>query len=106
MKSYRHLSAFQRDLLYIVSELEVSYGLGIKRALGEYYGDTVNAGRVYQNLGSLIEEGYLKKSAIDDRTNSYTLTRDAVLAIEDRHHWQQTRSGGRFGTDLPAGLGD
>ena len=88
----KHLSAFQRDILYVVSDLETSYGLGIKEALEEYYGEEVNTGRVYQNLSTLVEEGYLEKSAIDKRTNSYTLTEKALRAIEHRHNWQQTRA--------------
>ena len=35
----KHLSAFQRDILYVVSDLETSYGLGIKDGLEEYYGE-------------------------------------------------------------------
>jgi len=88
----KHLSAFQRDILYVVSDLETSYGLGIKDALEEYYGEEVNTGRVYQNLSTLVEEGYLEKSAIDKRTNPYTLTETALQAIEHRHNWQQTRA--------------
>jgi DNA-binding PadR family transcriptional regulator len=90
--SVKHLSAFQRDILYVVSDLDTSYGLGIKDALEEYYDEEVNTGRVYQNLSTLVEEGYLQKSAIDKRTNSYTLTEKALQAIEHRHRWQQTRA--------------
>ena len=86
----KHLSAFQRDILYVVSDLETSYGLGIKDGL------EVNTGRVYQNLSTLVEEGYLEKSAIDKRTNSYTLTETALQAIEHRHNWQQTRADGQL----------
>ena len=84
----KHLSAFQRDILYIVSDLETSYGLGIKEGLEEYYGEDVNTGRVYQNLSTLVEEGYLEKSAIDKRTNSYTLTSTATAAMDDRRTWE------------------
>jgi DNA-binding PadR family transcriptional regulator len=92
----KHLSAFQRDILYVVSDLETSYGLGIKEALEEYYDEDVNTGRVYQNLSTLVEEGYLEKSAIDKRTNSYTLTEKSLQAIEQRHRWQQTRADGQL----------
>ena len=88
----KHLSAFQRDILYVVSDLETPYGLGIKSALEEYYDKDVNTGRVYQNLSTLVEDGYLEKSAIDKRTNSYTLTDKAIEAIEHRHHWQEARA--------------
>jgi len=88
----KHLSAFQRDILYVVSDLETPYGLGIKSALEEYYGEDVNTGRVYQNLSTLVDDGYLEKSSIDKRTNSYTLTKKAMQGIEHRHHWQEARA--------------
>jgi len=95
--SLKHRSAFQRDILYIISDLETSYGLGIKSALEEYYEEEVNTGRVYQNLGKLVEKGYLEKSEIDKRTNSYNLTDKAVTAIEHRHRWQAVQTAGELG---------
>ena len=92
----KHLSAFQRDILYVISDLETSYGLGIKDALDEYYDEEVNTGRVYQNLSTLVEEGYLEKSAIDKRTNSYTLTEKALQGIEHRLHWQRAHAGAQL----------
>lgn len=92
----KHLSAFQRDILYVISDLETSYGLGIKDALDEYYDEEVNTGRVYQNLSTLVEEGYLEKSAIDKRTNSYTLTEKALQGIEHRLRWQRTQANGQL----------
>lgn len=89
--SLKHLTAFQRDILYLAADLEMPYGLGIKRALDEYYGEEVNRGRVYQNLGKLVDGGYLDKSPIDKRTNSYSLTSKAVRAMEGRHRWQYSR---------------
>jgi DNA-binding PadR family transcriptional regulator len=88
----KDLSAFQRDILFIISDIDRSYGLGIKSELEEYYEEDVNTGRVYQNLGELVERGYLEKSEIDKRTNSYTLTEKAVAAMEHRHHWQATQT--------------
>lgn len=91
-QTLKHLSAFQRDILYIICDMDTPYGLGIKTALEEYYGEEVNRGRVYQNLSQLVEKGYLKKSDIDQRTNSYTLTDKAFDAMEHRHSWQRTRA--------------
>jgi DNA-binding PadR family transcriptional regulator len=92
MSSVRHLTAFQRDILYIISDLDTPYGLGIKEALEGYYDEDVNTGRVYQNLAKLTDEGYIEKSAIDKRTNAYTLTQKAFRAIEHRHNWQMDRA--------------
>lgn len=86
----KHLSAFQRDILYLISDLDDSYGLGIKSELEDYYDEEVNTGRVYQNLNTLADNGYIEVSAIDDRTNSYTLTEKAEAAIEHRHQWMET----------------
>lgn len=88
---FTHLTAFQRDTLYIIPNLKTPYGLGIKAALQEYYGEEINQSRLYQNLGTLVERGYLEKRAIDDRSNSYTLTEKAMRAIEDRNRWQYRR---------------
>ena len=89
--SIKHLSAFQRDLLYVVADLDTPYGLEIKRGLKEYYHKDVNSGRVYQNLNILVDKGCIEKSAVDKRTNAYTLTQKAVIAMKNRHHWQQTQ---------------
>jgi len=77
-------SGFQRDLLYCIAGLDGSHGLGIKRAL-EDYGDTeINHGRLYPNLDTLVEEGYVEKGSIDDRTNSYELTSEGRALLADR----------------------
>jgi len=82
------LSGFQRDLLYCIAGVDGSHGLGIKRAL-EDYGDTeVNHGRLYPNLDTLVEKGYVAKGSIDDRTNSYELTPEGWALLADRHKWE------------------
>jgi len=87
----KDLTAFQRDLLYIIASLDDPYGLGIKDGLESYYGNDVNTGRVYQNLGKLSDNGYVKKAPIDKRTNSYTLTSRATAAMNDRQTWETSR---------------
>jgi len=76
-------TAFQTNILVILADGS-DYGLGIKRALEEYYGEDVNHGRLYPNLDRLVEDGLVAKSARDKRTNEYELTdagRDAVASI-------------------------
>jgi DNA-binding PadR family transcriptional regulator len=82
------LTAFQRDILYVVGGVENSYGLAIKRGLEEYYGRDINHGRLYPNLDTLVEEGLLDKSALDKRTNLYTLTEAGYEAIAARRAWE------------------
>ena len=84
----KDLTAFQRDILYVIASLDDPYGLGIKEGLESYYDDDVNTGRVYQNLGKLVDDEYVEKAAIDKRTNSYTLTAKATTAMDDRQSWE------------------
>jgi DNA-binding IclR family transcriptional regulator len=62
------LTAFQRDLLYTIAGIERPYGLKVKRTLEEYYTDEINHSRLYQNMNRLIDDGFLEKGTIDDRT--------------------------------------
>ena len=45
-------------------------------------------GRLYPNLDTLVEEGYVEKGSIDDRTNSYELTPEGQALLADRHEWE------------------
>lgn len=87
----QELTAFQRDLLYVIADLDRPYGLGIKRELESYYGSDVNHGRLYPNLDELVGEGYLQKEALDDRTNAYRLTEDGQALIDQRRAWEDQR---------------
>jgi DNA-binding PadR family transcriptional regulator len=82
------LTGFQRDLLYVIADLEEPKGLAIKDELEEYYGTEINHGRLYPNLDSLVEKGLVEKGRIDDRTNSYTLTGRGEREIEARRTWE------------------
>ncbi len=82
------LTGFQRDLLYCIAGLDEAYGLGIKAEL-ETYGDTeINHGRLYPNLDTLIDKGYLTKSSLDDRTNEYALTEEGRSLLAERREWE------------------
>jgi DNA-binding PadR family transcriptional regulator len=82
------LTGFQRDLLYCIAGADEPYGLGIKRKLEEYGGTEVNHGRLYPNLDTLIEKGYVEKSSIDKRTNSYELTDAGRELLSERDEWE------------------
>jgi DNA-binding PadR family transcriptional regulator len=82
------LTGFQRDLLYCIAGMDEAYGLGIKAEL-ETYGDTeINHGRLYPNLDTLIDKGYLTKSSLDDRTNEYALTEEGRSLLAKRREWE------------------
>jgi len=85
------LTGFQRDILYCIAELDEPYGLGIKRALESYMEKEVNHGRLYPNLDTLVNKGYLAKSSIDDRTNNYQLTAEGKELLAERHRWEVER---------------
>jgi|APHM01.1.fsa_nt_gi transcriptional regulator, PadR family len=76
--STTNLTAFQKEVLFAVAQLEASeqdsYGLGIKRALEDRLQKNVNHGQLYPNLDELVEVGLLEKSSLDQRTNKYLLT--------------------------------
>lgn len=85
------LTAFQRDLLYVIAGSDdETYGLEIKETLEEFTGDAINHGRLYPNLDQLVESGYLEKGQLDRRTNTYELTDDARELINDRREWEDT----------------
>ncbi|WP_089826533.1 PadR family transcriptional regulator [Halogranum amylolyticum] len=82
------LTGFQRDILYVISGIEEPYGLAIKDELENYYDHEVNHGRLYPNLDTLVENDFVEKSALDRRTNSYTLTESGYQALETRREWE------------------
>jgi DNA-binding PadR family transcriptional regulator len=94
----QELTAFQRDLLYVIADLDRPYGLGIKRELEAYYGSDVNHGRLYPNLDELVGDGYLRKEALDDRTNAYRLTDAGQDLIDQRRAWEADKLDGETAT--------
>jgi DNA-binding PadR family transcriptional regulator len=83
------LTAFRRDILYVIAGMDDEpYGLAIKNGLEEYYGEEVEHGHLYPNLDALVEEGFVEKGTIDERTNSYTLSDRARREIRARREWE------------------
>lgn len=87
-----HLTAFQRDLLHALDRCGPSKGLTVKRAVGEYYGEEVNHGRLYPNLDALADADLIAKREVDGRTNEYALTDAGEQALAAREAW--TAAGG------------
>lgn len=82
------LTAFQRDILYIIAGLGEPHGLAIKHELNEYYESEVTHGRLYPNLDTLAEKGLVDKGAIDQRKNYYTLTDRGEREVDARRQWE------------------
>ena len=83
------LTAFQRDLLYVIAGLDEPHGLAVKNELENYYEKEVHHGRLYPNLDTLVDKGLVEKSQRDNRTNSYILSRRGRREIEARRDWEQ-----------------
>ncbi|MFC7166496.1 PadR family transcriptional regulator [Halospeciosus flavus] len=83
------ITGFQRDLLYVIAGLGSPKGMAIQEELESYYGSTVLHARVYQNLDTLVDDGFVEKGEQDARTNYYTLTEDGHRAIEARREWEE-----------------
>ena len=83
------LTAFQRDLLYVIAGMDRPYGLEIKKALDKYYEKEIQHGQLYPNLDTLVEKGLVEKGELDRRTNYYNLTRRGQREITAREEWEQ-----------------
>jgi len=81
------LSAFQRDVLWVLADESDQKGVAIKRHLEEYYGDHVNHAQLYPNLDDLVEAGLVEKAHADGRTNAYSLTEAGRRALSARQAW-------------------
>lgn len=83
------LTAFQRDLLYVIAGTNEPHGLAIKDELEEYYENEIHHGRLYPNLDTLVEKGLVEKGTKDRRTNSYSVTKRGQREIEARKEWEE-----------------
>lgn len=84
------LTGFQRDLLFVIAGLGEPSGIEIKDELDGYYDQTIRHGRLYPNLDTLVEDGYLAQGKIDRRTNYYEVTEFGKEAIRERRQWENS----------------
>ena len=86
------LTAFQRDLLYVIAGLEngtPSHGLAIKDSLEEAYAGEIHHGRLYPNLDSLSDMDLIEIFAIDKRANAYSLSQRGRRKLKARRKWER-----------------
>lgn len=81
------LSGFQRDVLYVICTEELQHGKQIKEELEQDLGE-ISRGRLYPNLDTLVEAGYVEKGRIDLRTNYYELTEFGHEQLQKRREWE------------------
>ncbi len=81
------LTSFQRDLLYVTAGRDRPSGQEIKEEIEREYNE-ITHGRLYPNLDTLAEKGYVEKGEINRRTNYYDATADGVRALTARREWE------------------
>jgi DNA-binding PadR family transcriptional regulator len=84
------LTDFQKKILTILYQ-SPDYGLGLKRTLEDYYNEEIHHSRLYQNLDGLVEDGFVEKSKLDDRTNEYVITQEGMGVVEAETEWMRER---------------
>ncbi len=82
------LTGFQRDLLTVIAGLDDPNGLEIKSEMEHYYESTINHGRLYPNLDTLVDRSFVEKTKQDERTNAYQLTDSGADLLEERREWE------------------
>ena len=83
------LTGFQRDLLYVINGLDEPSGQSIKEELQKSYSSPINHGRLYPNLDTLVNKGYVEKGELDRRTNSYRITESGKELLRERRDWEE-----------------
>lgn len=83
------LTAFQRDILFIIARLDQPSGQDIKAQFEDETSIEVNRGNVYPNLDTLVEINLIEKDPLDRRANCYSLTEEGISCLKQRHEWEQ-----------------
>jgi len=81
------LTSFQRDLLYVIVGLSSPSGQEIKTELQGVIGE-ITHGRLYPNLDTLVNKGYVEKGQSDRRTNVYEITEKGTESLRSRREWE------------------
>lgn len=82
------LTAFQRDLLWVLSHDGPMESVLIKHALAAYYRTNINESRIPPNLNALEERGLIVHRRRDDGTDEYVLTKRGQEELARRRAWQ------------------
>ena len=85
------LTSFQRDLLVVASGLSRPSGQTIKDEIEEIYDGNVTHGRLYPNLDTLANKGFVEKGSINRRTNYYEVSEQGKEALQAYREWEAAR---------------
>lgn len=83
-----NLTGFQRDLLYVIADLDKPSGQAVKDAYERSVQNEISDARLYPNLDTLVNEGLLRKGDLDRRTNYYSITERGLEALQTRRTWE------------------
>ncbi len=90
---YSDLTGFQRDTLYVIAGMDKPSGQDILVAVDDYVSEPVTNGRMYPNLDTLVNKGFVNKGQLDRRTNYYDISEDGKEALENRREWESEVQG-------------
>lgn len=85
----QELTAFQRDVLVVLNDVDGLNGREIKEKLEEEGDREVHHARLYTNLNELLDDGYVDKSSLDGRTNEYSVTEKGTDELRTRLQWER-----------------
>jgi DNA-binding PadR family transcriptional regulator len=94
------LTGFQRDLLYVIAGLDKPAGRTVKKELEQRIGE-ITHGRLYPNLDTLVDAGFVRKGRHDRRTNFYQLTESGRQALQEREQWEAKYLSASEGKEVP-----
>ncbi|WP_254547305.1 helix-turn-helix transcriptional regulator [Halomarina pelagica] len=82
------LTGLQRDPLRVIAGFDRPSGQQTKSELETEMGREITHGRLYPNLDTLVNRGYVEKGQLDRRTNWYALSGQDREALSARHEWE------------------
>lgn len=86
------VTGFQRDLMYIIANLDQPSGQAIKERFEEELEVETSHGRLYPNLDTLVDMDLVRRGNLDRRTNYYVLTDAGRQALIERREWEDSLS--------------
>lgn len=86
-RTFHGLTGFQRDLLVVLSSLDKPSGQTIKETLENRTNNDITHGRLYPNLDTLVEGGFVDKGELDRRTNYYAISETGRDALAEYLEW-------------------
>ena len=81
------LSAFQRDVLWLLADESGLKDVDVKRRLEQYYGDPVHQAQLYANIDGLADSGLVEKQRTGGRSSVYSLTEAGRRSLSARQAW-------------------